>query len=112
MQGEFMSIMTLSQEVTLHISIIILASPDIASFTLEGIGNHIINKTMFIPSKIQHHDIVRIFSREVDQTTQDGNLPYSSSLKFGFPVSFINLLEDVLKPEQSKDITSQSSIRA
>jgi hypothetical protein len=47
--------LTLSQEVTLHITVIVLACPDIPSFTLECISHHVINQTVFIPTENNFH---------------------------------------------------------
>jgi hypothetical protein len=39
---------TLSDDVGLNISIVVLAGPDDTSFTFDGLGDHIINKSVFI----------------------------------------------------------------
>jgi len=39
---------TLSDDIGLNISIVVLAGPDDTSFTFDGLSNHIINKSMFI----------------------------------------------------------------
>jgi len=39
---------TLSDDVGLNISIVVLTGPDDTSFTFDGLGNHIINKSVFI----------------------------------------------------------------
>jgi Na+-transporting NADH:ubiquinone oxidoreductase subunit NqrB len=53
---------TLSYEITLHIPIIILASPYITSVTFKSIRNHIIYKTMFIP-KNQECEIINLLMK-------------------------------------------------
>jgi hypothetical protein len=62
---------------------------------------------MLIPARFHIMITLRELSRRFEQTTQDGNSPYSSSLKFGFPASFIDLLENVLKPARPHNITMQ-----
>jgi hypothetical protein len=48
---------TLSKHVTLDISIIILAGPNIATITLQCIGYHIINQPVLIPDKQAHAQV-------------------------------------------------------
>lgn len=43
------SLLTLSQNVWLHISIIILASPNKSSRGLQDLGHHVVNETVLIP---------------------------------------------------------------
>lgn len=43
------SALTLSQNVRLHISIVILAGPNKSSRRLENLGHHVVNKPVLIP---------------------------------------------------------------
>jgi len=62
---------SLSHNVTLHIPIVVFASPYKASFRFYNLSNHIINETMFIP--------------------------YFLSFKLLFIVSFLYFVENVFK---------------
>lgn len=40
----------MSDKVGLDVSIIVFAGPNVASFSLDDLGNHIVNKSVFIPN--------------------------------------------------------------
>lgn len=61
----------LSNDIRLDITIVVLASPDKATIRLEHIGDHIINKSMFIPK--------------------------TGSLEFGFIVLLVNISKNILE---------------
>jgi hypothetical protein len=65
----------------------------------------VINKMMLIPARFNIMKTLRENIMEgSSEQRKDGNSPNSSSLKFGLPVSFIDLLENVLKPAKSHNI--------
>lgn len=44
--------LTLCNRVRLYVSIIVLACPHKPSLTLEGLGHHVVNQTVFIPDPL------------------------------------------------------------
>jgi hypothetical protein len=91
----------LSNQITLHISIIILASPNITTFTLKGIGHHIIDQPMFVPATAtisleqKENKACYILICSIEQI----DIPYSCLLKLASPIFFIVFLENVFKPD-------------
>ena len=48
-EKQYFAPLTLRKEITLHITVIIFACPNIGTITLQIIGYHVINKPMLIP---------------------------------------------------------------
>lgn len=44
--------LTLSHRVRLHVSVVVLTSPDKSSFRLHGLGHHVINQSVLIPDPL------------------------------------------------------------
>ncbi len=61
----------LSDNIGLDITVVVLASPDVAAARLDGVGNHIIDETVLVPK--------------------------TSSLKLGLVFGIVDFLEDILE---------------
>lgn len=61
----------MGQSVALHITVVILAGPDVTAFALHHIGNHIVDQTVFVPE--------------------------SAFLEFSTIMFFVDLLKEVLE---------------
>jgi len=43
---------TLGDDIGLDVSVVVLAGPDEATAGFQGLGNHVVDKTMFIPNSL------------------------------------------------------------